>query len=144
MTEAKLFKWQLNASVIIVLKFFEFWQRGLWSFLNLTAKERCDMANFKRAKWEDPEIEFWDDDFDDDDNDGDNDDDDDDEWRPEDRQLIIGVGGGFFGCYPRRFCFPRQVGCRPFIFGCFPFGCRPRFYGCHPRQSCRPRPCYPI
>jgi hypothetical protein len=76
-------------------------------------------------KWEDPDIEDWEDDS---------------EFRSEDeRQLFIGFGfGGFggFGCSPRRFCWPRQ--------GCWPReSCWPR-HGCWPRGSCWPRHgCWP-
>ncbi|MCX7779768.1 MAG: hypothetical protein N2491_02485 [Negativicutes bacterium] len=74
------------------------------------------MKFHKRAKWELPEIEEWEE-----------------IERAEDdeRQFII-IGGGF--------------GCRPRFFGCRPhfFGCRPRFFGCRPFFFCLPRPCYPI
>lgn len=105
------------------------------------------MSEFRKAKWDNPEIEDWDDEYEDERDEDDDDDDDDEEWRdPDERQIIIGVGGGFFGCYPRRFCFPRQFSCNPRFFGCNPrfFGCNPRFFGCFPRRHCRPRPCYPI
>ena len=86
------------------------------------------MAYKKRPYWEEPEIEDWDDD------------DDDDESRS-DRQIlpfVLGFGvGASFGCFPRRFCFPRNFGCRPRFFNC-----RPRF--CFPRQGCFPRPCWPL
>ena len=68
----------------------------------------------RRPVWDYPEIDEWDDDP-----------------SRDDRQLIIGAGFGFgFGCYPRRFCFPRQG---------FFFGCYPRQFGCFPR-----RPCFPV
>ncbi|MDT8900667.1 hypothetical protein [Anaeroselena agilis] len=81
----------------------------------------------RRPVWDYPEIDDWDDDF-----------------ARDDRQIVIGAGFGFgFGCYPRRFCFPRQG-----FFGCFPRRfCFPRqfFFGCYPRRYCYPRrPCYPI
>ncbi len=71
----------------------------------------------RRPYWDYPEIDEWD------------------EGR-DDRQLIIGAGFGF-GCFPRRFCFPRQS-----FFGCFPRRfCFPRqfFFGCFPRRFCYPR-----
>ncbi|MEG6585252.1 hypothetical protein [Dendrosporobacter sp. 1207_IL3150] len=98
------------------------------------------MEDFRKPKWGEPEIEDWDDD---------EDLSEEEDWRQEDRQVILGLGfGGFggFGCYPRRFCFPRQFGCYPRQFGCRPrlFGCYPRQFSCYPRRNCYPRPCYPI
>jgi hypothetical protein len=81
----------------------------------------------RRSYWDYPEIDEWDD-----------------EAR-DDRQIIIGAGFGF-GCFPRRFCFPRQFFCFPRRF-CFPrqFFCFPRQFSCFPRQVCFPRrSCYPM
>ena len=77
----------------------------------------------RRPVWDYPEIDEWDDDS-----------------ARDDRQLFIGAGFGTgfgtgfgFGCFPRRFCFPRQGFCFP----------RQGF--CFPRQGCFPRrPCFPI
>nr|WP_092070452.1 hypothetical protein [Dendrosporobacter quercicolus]NSL48251.1 hypothetical protein [Dendrosporobacter quercicolus DSM 1736]SDM10616.1 hypothetical protein SAMN04488502_102182 [Dendrosporobacter quercicolus] len=72
------------------------------------------MAEYKKPKWAEPEIDVWEDAGD---------------ARPggpEERPIIIGIGGGFFGCFPRQ------------------FSCRPRFFSCNPRRLCYPRPCFPI
>lgn len=78
------------------------------------------MDELKKPKWAEPEIEEWE--LSEDEQPG----------RPDERPIIIGIGGGFFGCNPRL------------------FSCRPRFFGCNPRSNCNPRwicfprPCFPI